>query len=146
MSGNEQGGINGEASLEPAALWRPLRLTRDLVRVGEDGRQPQRSVASGESIRLRRGVVVDAGDWTEVTPDARYLLRIRAVAATRKSTPVFSHQSAAVIWGLPIIGRWPDRVHLMAVGRAGLHSKNGVILHHDRLRDEDVVEIDGMLV
>src|SRR5680860_435128 len=119
MSGNEQGGINGEASLEPAALWRPLRLTRDLVRVGEDGRQLQRSVASGESIRLRRGVVVDAGDWTEVTPDARYLLRIRAVAATRKSTPVFSHQSAAVIWGLPIIGRWPDRVHLMAVGRAG---------------------------
>lgn len=138
--------MSADPTPDPLAGWRPLRLTRDLARLGADGRRLQRSVASGESVRLRRGVVVDAGNWADVADDARYLLRVRAVAATRKSAPVFSHQSAAIIWGLPIIGRWPDPVHLMAAGRTGLHSKNGVILHHDRLRDDDVVEIDGMLV
>ncbi len=71
---------------------------------------------------------------------------MRAVEATRKSQPVYSYESAAVLWGLPIVGTWPDEVHLMAAGKTGVHSKNGVTWHHDRLPDEDVVEIEGMLV
>jgi len=135
-----------DAPPDAMAGWRPLRLARDLVLVGADGRRLQRSVASGESIRLRRGVGVDAANWASVADEARYLLRMRAVAATRTSPPVFSHQSAAVIWGLPIIGRWPQSVHLMAAGRRGVHSKNQVIWHHDKISDDDVVEMNGMLV
>ena len=95
---------------------------------------------------MRRGVFVGGGGWASVNDRDRYLLRMRAVAATRASSPIFSHQSAAVIWGLPIIGQWPQAVHLLAAGRGGLHSKNGVAIHHDRLVDADIVEIDGMLV
>ena len=126
--------------------WRPLNLGRDARLLGSDGRPVQRLVGSGQAVRLRRGVAVDATGWDTVSDRDRYFLRMRAVGATRKSQPVYSHQSAAVLWGLPIIGRWPDEVHLMAAGKTGVHSKNGVTWHHDRLPDGDVVEIDGMLV
>lgn len=59
---------------------------------------------------------------------------------------MFSHQSAALIWGLPFLGAWPNDVHLLAAGRKGVHTKNGVIWHHDRLAAEDVIEIGGLLV
>jgi hypothetical protein len=126
--------------------WRPLHLTRDAGLVGTDGRPVQRMVSSGQAVRLRRGVAVDATGWDEISDRDRYFFRMRAVAATRRSQPVYSHQSAAVIWGLPVIGRWPHDVHLMAAGSRGVHSKNGVVWHHDRLADDEVVEIDGMLV
>ncbi|MDY7542179.1 MULTISPECIES: hypothetical protein [unclassified Cryobacterium] len=126
--------------------WRPLKLSRDATLVGLDGRSLNREVAVGRSVRLRRGVFVDAGGWDEVNDRDRHFLRMRAVASTRLTDPVFSHQSAAAIWGLPVIGPWPDAVHLMAAGRRGVHSKNGVVWHHDRLGDSEVVEIDGMLV
>ena len=126
--------------------WRPLQLSRDATLVGLDGRALQRDVAAGRSVRLRRGVSVDATGWDDVSDRDRYFLRMRAVASTRLTDPVFSHQSAAAIWGLPIIGPWPDAVHLMAAGRKGVHSKNGVVWHHDRLGDGEVVEIGGMLV
>ncbi|MDJ0338045.1 hypothetical protein [Cryobacterium sp. PH31-O1] len=126
--------------------WRPLQLRRDLDLVSADGRALNRSVAAGDSIRLRRGVVVNAAGWDDLKAVEKYLLRMRAVAATRRAQPVFSHQSAAVLWGLPIVGRWPDAVHLMVGAPRSVHSKNGVIWHHDALSDEDVVTIDGMLV
>ena len=114
--------------------------------VGRDSRSLSRAVASGEAVKMRRGVFVGGGGWASVNDRDRYLLRMRAVAATRSSTPIFSHYSAAVIWGLPIIGQWPHEVHLLAGRRGGLHSKNGVAIHHDRLDDADIVEVDGMLV
>ncbi|MFT2817417.1 hypothetical protein [Leifsonia sp. A12D58] len=126
--------------------WRPFQFTRDLAMVGKDGRSLSRAVASGEAVKVRRGVFVGGGGWASVNDRDHYLLRMRAVAATRASLPIFSHYSAAVIWGLPIIGQWPQAVHLLAAGRGGLHSKNGVTIHHDRLVDADIVEIDGMLV
>ena len=126
--------------------WRPLYLSRDARLLGGDGRPVQRLVGSGQAVRLRRGVAVDSTGWDTLGDRDRYFLRMRAVGATRKSQPIYSHQSAAVLWGLPVIGRWPDDVHLMAAGKTGVHSKNGVTWHHDRLADEDVVEIDGMLV
>lgn len=137
---------HGAMTQDATAGWRPLQLTRDLSLVGTDGRTLRRAVEASQSVSLRRGVCVDATGWADVSDHDKYLLRMRAVAATRKIGPVFSHQSAAVIWGLPIIGRWPDEVHLMAAGRRGVHSKNGVVWHHDRIGDDDVVEIDGMLV
>ena len=133
-------------TLDTTNGWRPLQLTSDFALVGADGKTLRRAVKASKSLNLRRGVFVDSAGWADVSDRDKYFLRMRAVAVTRKVAPVFSHHSAAVIWGLPIIGRWPDAVHLMAAGRLGVHSKNGVVWHHDRLKDEDVVEIDGMLV
>ncbi|TFC41835.1 hypothetical protein [Cryobacterium shii] len=84
--------------------------------------------------------------WAAADDDARYLLRIQAVVLTRRSRPVLSHLSAARIWGLPVLGRWPAEVHLMCGGDAHRHARNGVVWHYDRIDDDEVVEINGFLV
>ena len=102
--------------------------------------------ARGELVRLRRGVYADSGAWSDATPSRRYAALLLAAAETRSFTPVFSHVSAAFIWGLPIIGRWPVEAHLMSMGQRGLHSKNGVVWHHDTISADDVTELRGLLV
>lgn len=71
---------------------------------------------------------------------------IDAVIATRVREPVLAHASAAVVWGIPIVGPHLADVHLHTAGRSVARTKNGVVWHHDRLADGDVVELEGMLV
>jgi hypothetical protein len=124
-----------------------LELARDAGLVGADGRTLRRAYESGEKNRLLRGVYVPSQLWDTASHDARYLMRIRAVALTRQSRPVLSHLSAARVWGLPILGPWPREVHLMLAGSGTTRgSKNGVVWHQGPLSDGDVVEIDGLLV
>jgi len=133
-------------SMEDDAAWHPLVTNRESARQGIDSRSLQRAVASQELVRLRRGVCVDARAWHAAADRDRHVLRMRAVEATRNARPVFSHLSAAAVWGLPIIGRWPAQVHLSAFGRPGLHSKNEVIYHHHGVADDEITEMNGLLV
>jgi hypothetical protein len=132
--------------IKPHLTPSPLVLVRDLKLLGSDGRALRREHLAGEQSRILRGVYVAADAWREADDDARYLLRISAVLLTRKSDAVVSHVSAARIWGLPILGRWPREVHLTALGGRTRESKNGIRWHHDALGESDIVEIDGMLV
>jgi len=124
-----------------------LELARDARLVGVDGRALRRAHENGEKNRLLRGVYVPSQLWNTANDDAQYLMRIHAVALTRRSQPVLSHVSAARVWGLPILGAWPREVHLMLQGGGSTRgSKNGVVWHQGALSEDDVVEIDGLLV
>lgn len=96
--------------------------------------------------RLRRGVYVASPEWEKASREDRHVLAIDAVAATRRSQPVFSHISAAILWGIPIVGRHLHHVHLAACGRSVARSKNGVVWHHEAVADEEIVELDGRFV
>ncbi len=95
---------------------------------------------------MARGAYVDEAHWAGLDGRERYLLTILAVAQTRGSRPVLSHWSAAAIHGLPIIGPWPDRVHITQGARVGSRSRGTVVRHSLPLSDVDVVEIEGLLV
>ncbi|WP_345762675.1 hypothetical protein [Diaminobutyricibacter sp. McL0608] len=123
-----------------------LSISRRESRGHERGNALHSRAARGELVRLRRGVYADSGAWSEASPSGRYAALLLAAAETRSFTPVFSHVSAAFIWGLPIIGRWPPEAHLMSLGQRGLHSKNGVVWHHDKISADDVTEFRGLLV
>ena len=123
-----------------------LIYVRDLDGLAESRRTHARAAESGTETRISHGVYVASDAWSDVADYERYLLRIRAVAFTRKSRPVLSHWSAAAIHGLPRTGQWPQAVHTIVGQSAGGRSRGGVINHYGRLPDEDVVEIDGMLV
>ena len=56
-----------------------------------------------------RGVYVESGAWLNASWRERYRVRIEAVARLHPDT-VFSHESAALIWDLPLL-RSPARVH-----------------------------------
>ena len=96
-------------------------------------------------VRVRRGVYIDSSDWAEKEREARHFVRMQAVSASMRSAPVFSHQSAALVWGLPVVGV-PMAVQLVAAGRVGVRSQRGIRWHNDVVRDDEIVEVGGILV
>jgi hypothetical protein len=96
-------------------------------------------------VRVRRGIYVAEADWPSTEREARHFVRMQAVQAGMSSRPVFSHVSAAVLWGVPVVGAL-EQVHLMAAGRIGRRSRRGTIWHNHRLEDADVTDLHGFLV
>ena len=119
-----------------------LILARDARLVGSD----LRALAPETLQRVRRGVYVARAEWGQAKREARHRVLIEAVAETRRARPIFSHVSAAILWGIPIVGPHLNVVHVIAAGRTVARSKNGVIWHHEALADDGIVEIDAHLV
>jgi hypothetical protein len=92
-------------------------------------------------VRVRRGIYLAESAWPGTEREARHFVRMQAVAAAT-SDPVFSHESAAVLWGIPVVGRLGG-VHLMAAGKVGRRTHGDVVWHNHRLDDRDIVEVDG---
>lgn len=123
-----------------------LIYARSLDEVYDTRLAHARAVAAGREVRVARGVYLGAEDWQLLSDRARYELVVRAVATTRRNRPVLSHWSAAVIHGLPMLGPWPDSVHVTVGPTSGGRSRHRVVTHSLTLGDADVVEVDGMLV
>jgi hypothetical protein len=119
-----------------------LIVINELARIGADDRQVRRARSSGELQRIRRGAYVGSRRLAEADDDARYDLRIAAVLATRRSSPVLSHHSAARLWALPIVNPWPYEVHLTVHPGSGSRTRNAVAVHRHELLPADVVELD----
>lgn len=62
-----------------------------------------RAAARGEFVRVVRGAYVAREAWESLDFEGRHLARMRGIALLRPDT-VFSHLSAALAWGLPVIG------------------------------------------
>ncbi len=116
-------------ALEAAGLAAAGIVTaEDLRRVGEDPRLLQRSAAAGALERVRRGHYVEGDRWRRATPAERH--RIRVAAASRLlPDDVFSHESAAAVWGIPLLGRWPDQVHVVGRRTGGGRTSRELIRH-----------------
>ena len=118
-----------------------LQLSRDARQIG--GSRPTRDPAS-ESIR--RGVSVDRAAYAILSYEHQHLVKMRAVAATRVRSVVFSHASAALLWGIPIVGPELRLVHLRNFARPTTQSQRGIRWHNDLIRDEEVTERFGLRV
>lgn len=123
-----------------------IRFVRDIRDSFGSRQNLARAAQSGGVHRVARGAYLPFDTWSALDDREKYVALIHAVAATRKIRPIFSHWSAAAILGLPMIGSWPDTVHVIAGQTAGGRSRNRVVKHSLRLDDADVVEIDGLLV
>jgi hypothetical protein len=92
--------------------------TSDLVtskeaRVGvDDSRALQRDAAAGRLARIAHGAYVEAGRWSSLLPSQRFVYRIAAAQRTAVRPLVFSHASAAALWGLPWWGAPPGLVEV----------------------------------
>lgn len=96
--------------------------------------------------RIERGRYLPASEWEAMDSDTRYLTHIHAFSELTRAEQVFSHWSAIALWRYPIIGRWPDAVHVTLGSASGQRSSARVVRHVTDLPDEDVVELDGLLV
>jgi len=92
---------------------------------GTEGPMLRRAVVAGGLTRIRRDAYVGTRAWAGLDPGERYRLLV-ATAARTLHDPVFSHRSAAVVWGLPLLGDWPTTVQVTAARAAGGRSQPGV--------------------
>jgi hypothetical protein len=123
----------------------PLILSSRLRSHGESTRHVERGTRTGDFVRIRPGAYLTSGDWHSLAPRDRHLVAMAAVTATSRRTLLFCGESAAALHGIPLLGGWPGRPHLVdAVGhrRAALA---GVVTHRIDLPDDDVVDAGGVL-
>lgn len=81
-------------------------------------------------VAVRHGVWIEAADWQRLSIDQRYAALVHATVlrCDPEKPPLLSHESAAVLWGLPRIGAWPRRCHVTKVD--GVARSTGLIVRH----------------
>ncbi|MEI8412466.1 MULTISPECIES: type IV toxin-antitoxin system AbiEi family antitoxin domain-containing protein [unclassified Kribbella] len=121
----------------------------DVLAAGYSDAELRRRLRGGQWIRLGRDAFVEHSGWPEDEKPwdrARrlHLLAIRAVT-DQLDKVVVSHQSAAVLHGLPIWGFDLGKVH---VSRSTGRVRSGATLavHRSPLDPDEVTELDGIRV
>ncbi|HXH33462.1 MAG TPA: type IV toxin-antitoxin system AbiEi family antitoxin domain-containing protein [Plantibacter sp.] len=111
-------------------LIRPngLLLVRDARRIGAE-RLVSAAHRDGHLVRLRKGIYIPEPAWSALSPNGQYRARIEAAGIALRKEAVFSHYSAALLWGMHIAGSWPPEVHTLTVGDRGGRSAPGIIRH-----------------
>ena len=114
--------------------------------------------AFGSDLRLRRGAerghlhrvgwgqYTPADVWARLDRNQRYAMQVRAASLSRGGALPLSHQSAAVLWDLPLLAPWPDDVHFLTERATGGRSDPGVRKHAVGFDDRDVELRHGALV
>ncbi len=117
-----------EHSADLIAAVAQLVIVHDLNEADERGRV-ERARQRGDLVNLSRGVHIAASTWAALSDDDRY--RLRSIAAHRLLTPgeVLSHQSAAALRHLPIVGDWPRRAESSVICGSGLTSSTSLRRH-----------------
>jgi hypothetical protein len=87
-----------------------------------------------------------AKEWEHLDRRERYRKQVIAAGLASRSRPVLSHQSAAAIWGIPVLGDSRGLVHVLTTVAAGTRTENGFRRHAADIAEDDVVERDGVRV
>lgn len=125
--------------------WDLVRSREDVLDAGLTERELAAAVGVGRLMRVHRGAYVDADVWDELWPEGRQLVRVCAVRrASPGGGPVFSHLSAAALWGLPLVGPIRDDVHTAIRSRRHTRTEAGVIRHQLALDEADIVSRHGL--
>jgi hypothetical protein len=119
-----------------------LVLRRDAIGRGWTDDELARLVRRGDWTRLRRGAYLDGALPQSLA--ARHRLLIRATLSRLGRAAVVSHQSAAVLLGLPLWGARLDTVHVTRQPPAWNDSRGTLRVHVARLREDEVLSLHGI--
>lgn len=121
-----------------------LISSRRLSAEGWSSRTLRSAIDARRLHRVRRGWFVEYTRWMDLPSESRHRAEVVAAALSSSgSEPIFSHVSAAVLWGLPLYRLRPERVHVLTPPNHR-HSIQGILRHEGALPDSDVVELDGI--
>lgn len=128
----------------PSEEQTPLVLRRHLVTGGWTDDELARARRSGGLSRVRRGAYVEGAVPTAAA--VRHHLLVRATVAGLRRDAVVSHESAAVLHGLPAWGLRPGRVHVTRRPPASSDVSRTLRCHVARLGDDEVTTVGGIPV
>ncbi|MGR7028120.1 type IV toxin-antitoxin system AbiEi family antitoxin domain-containing protein [Geodermatophilus sp. URMC 62] len=121
-----------------------LLLRRDALPAGWSDEELTARLRRGELTRLRPGAyLVDAATVDAVR---RHRHLVAATVAALRRPAVLSHQSAAVLWGMPLWGVALGRVHVTRRPPASNEVGRYRCCHVARLREDEVTTVDGVAV
>ncbi len=93
--------------------------------------------------RLRRSVYISEEYWQAQKPWDQHVLLVQAHRAASSGDLVYSHASAARLWGLHVWNA-PEQIHVIQRGRRGEKpGATGVVRHTHSVPNEDVETLAG---
>lgn len=104
-------------------------LLRATAQDPTNARLLQRRHASGSLVRLLAGVYIATDEWDALSSAGQHLVRARAIAPRLRRGSVFSHVTAALIHGWPLVGNAPDRVHVVDPAVSVIQHRAGLVRH-----------------
>ncbi|MCC3277007.1 type IV toxin-antitoxin system AbiEi family antitoxin domain-containing protein [Arthrobacter sp. zg-Y20] len=119
-----------------------LIFTADAEAFGTDRRSLALRCRAGQLVRLRPGVYAQADQWRNLSPWEQQRLRVRAAAEQGDGQRILIQESAAVMWGLPVIGNSRGVLLLSVPPRHG-HNR-GELRWAERALLEPVTTLDGV--
>lgn len=123
-----------------------LITTRAASDAGFDPREIARFVRSGRWVTVRRGVFIEAEIWAAADRwSDRPRLASRAADLTLNRPHIFSHDSAALEHGIPLIGV-PTFVHITRRGIGGSRRHGGIVQRGAAYDAARIECIDGLRV
>ncbi len=102
-----------------------LILASDATRIGQDARHLAKQAKRGELVRVRRGAYTRSAYWAELNERQRHGLQAAALVNTTKTAPLFNLQTAALLWGLGVVGV-PKGLCTVTGDPRGGRSKHGI--------------------
>lgn len=117
----------------------------DLDGTGMTERQLQQDLSAGRLIRVHRGSYVSSDHWKALWWEGQHLLKVLAVrAASAGDGPVFTHASAAVVWGLPMFRMGARPVQTLLETKRHSRTEADIVRRDMRVDPIDIVELDGI--
>src|SRR5829696_1407376 len=104
---------------EPSDLSLLLQSRGDLLAAGWTERRIRTDCRTGVLRVIRRGHYMVQEEWGRLWSEGRHLAHVLAVARDASGGGVFSHQSAAVLHGMPLYRTAPTRVHVTTDSSSG---------------------------
>jgi hypothetical protein len=119
---------------------------RELAAAGVTDDELRRMRRRGELATIRPGVYLDPADPRLGRPERRHLLQVAAAVPRIAPDAVISHQSAAVLYGLPVWNLELARVHVTRPRRTGALHSGRLVVHASPLEADEVGMVDGVAV
>lgn len=123
-----------------------VRLIRTTGLPSAERRALERAVHRGELERVRPGVLVPHGALDGLWPEERHHVLVRAAVTRLRPTDVLSHESACAVLGLPFVGDWPSKVHVLDPTASTTRVTAWFVRHGvERNAPRQAVDHDGIL-
>lgn len=119
--------------------------TSDLAAADLDAGGLRRAVRSRELTRIAPGSYVHSAAWNELDRHQQYELTVRARLDRLGRHLIASHDSAAILWGMPVLDEWPSEIHVIDTRLGKPTRKSGVVRHTDPITDDEIVAGTPML-